>query len=136
MAGIAQEAPAQRAQAARATGEEAPQGGAAVGARGQPQGPAVDRQLAIQVGQDAAGLRLHDAADRVHGPQPVEAAEVEHQPTGQGHALAVVAGAGTPQRQRHPVAGAGAGHRHHLLQPLHLHGHLGAAALEQRFQHG
>ena len=135
MPGVAQEAPAQGADAAGAAGQEASQGGAAHGARQQSWLAAVQQQLLFQIRQQQAGLGTEHAAGLIELQQPVQAAAVQHQPSGQGNALAVISRARSTQGEADAVACAGRGDRRHLLAPLGAHADLGPQTLQQRLQH-
>jgi hypothetical protein len=80
--------------------------------------PALGGQLLIHRRHHGPGLHLDHAAVGVEIAQPIQTAELQHHPTRQGHALAVVAGTGPPQGEGHASPGAGGGY------PLHL-GHRG-----------
>jgi hypothetical protein len=135
VARIAQKAPAQGAHAARSPGDEPSQRGGSVGARGQPQGPAMGRQLPVEIRQQAAGLRFHHARGRLHPPQRREPPHLQHHAAGQGHALAVVARARSAHRQRHTQSGTGPGHQPHLLHIARAHGQLGPATRQELAEH-
>ena len=135
VAGVAQEAPAQRSDAAGTAGDEPPEGGRSPGARRQTQGPAVGGQGPVEISQAAARLRLQHAAVGIDLAHPLQAAEIEHHPTGQGHTLAIVARAGAPQRQGHRLVGTGRRHRHHLIHPGGQHHQLGHATSQQGGEH-
>ena len=134
VAGIAQKAPAQRTDAAGAAGDEAADAGAAVGAGQQPQGPAAGGQLLIHHRHQGAGLHLDHSGSGVEIAQAVQTGEVQHHAAGQGHALAVVAGAGPAQGEGHAGPGTGAGHQPHLLHAGGPHRQLGPLAPEQGHQ--
>ena len=110
VARIAQEAPAQGADAPGAAGDEAPQAGAAIGAGHQPQGPAPGLELLVQVFEQDPRLGRDHTRFAIEAAQSVEAGEIEHQPAGQGHALAVVARGCAPQGEAYPLAPTGRRH--------------------------
>ena len=135
LARIAQHPPTQRTDAAGATADEAAEAGRAPGAGGEPQGAPLQAQFLVEIGENAARLRHHDAAGGIQLPQAIEAHQVDHHTAAKGHTLAVVAGTRTPGGERHPMAGAGPSHRHHLLNALNPHHQLGNATRQQGRQH-
>ncbi len=99
VAGIAQPAPADRADPARTAGNEAADRGGVVGRWMQPDFlTRIGAGLLVEGSYDGAGLG-HDPAmaDLAHG---VELRQIEQDPAGKRHGLAIIAGAGAARRHR------------------------------------
>jgi hypothetical protein len=102
-AGFAQLAEIDRADAARAAGDEAADGGGAAGGREHAQFPAVRSAAGFDLAELGAGADAQDAVG--HIADRVQSDQVQHHAAMQRHRLPVIAGAAAARRHRHAGGG-------------------------------
>ena len=117
-----------RADTARPAGDEAADGGGALGRGMQADLPALRPQLRIHVVHLGAGADAHQPG--FHPLDRRQRREVEQHAAVERHRLAVIAGAATARRQRNPVAGTGGRRADHVGLVARRHDHVGRLAVE------